>query len=178
MSRIYTQLGEDITKTKMALGYLLTLPRIAQVYYGTEVLISDAAKPGDHGLIRTDFPGGWNGDKVNAFTGEGLSKKQQEMQLFLKTVLNYRKSSEAIHQGKTVHFGPEKGVYALFRMVNDETVVVILNKNDKEFELDLTRFSEIGLQGKKVKNILTSETINWETSLKLNGKGIYLFTTK
>lgn len=178
MSRIYTQLGEDITKTKMALGYLLTLPRIAQVYYGTEVLISDAAKPGDHGLIRTDFPGGWNGDKVNAFTGEGLSKKQQEMQLFLKTVLNYRKSSKAIHQGKTVHFGPEKGVYALFRIINDETVVVILNKNDKEFELDLTRFNEIGLQGKKVKNILTSETINWETSLKLNGKGIYLFTTK
>ncbi len=67
MSRIYTQLNEDLNNTKMAIGYILTLPRIPQIYYGTEVLISDSAKPGDHGLIRTDFPGGWKGDKVNAF---------------------------------------------------------------------------------------------------------------
>ncbi|MBI9042524.1 glycoside hydrolase family 13 protein [Lutibacter sp.] len=178
MSRIYTQLGEDASKTKMALGYLLTLPRISQIYYGTEVLISDAAKPGDHGLIRTDFPGGWKGDKVNAFTGEGLSKNQAEMQSFLKNVLNYRKNSEAIHNGKTIHFGPEKGVYVLFRIKNDEIVTVILNKNQKEINLDLTRFIEIGLNGKKVKNINTSEEFTWNNSLKLNDKGIYILTTK
>ncbi|MCL4161878.1 UNVERIFIED_CONTAM: hypothetical protein GTU68_008970, partial [Idotea baltica] len=56
MSRIYTQLGEDLTKTKMAIATVLLLPRIPQIYYGTEVLISDIEKPGDHGLIRTDFP--------------------------------------------------------------------------------------------------------------------------
>ena len=129
MSRIFTQLNEDVVKTKMALGYLLALPRISQIYYGTEVLLNDTAKPGDHGLIRTDFPGGWKGDKVNAFTGKGLSKDQIEMQSFLKKVLNYRKNSEAIHTGKTIHFAPEKGVYVLFRMLNDEIVTVILNKN-------------------------------------------------
>ena len=26
--------------------------------------------PGDHGIIRTDFPGGWANDTVNAFTGK------------------------------------------------------------------------------------------------------------
>lgn len=178
MSRIYTQLGEDITKTKMALGYLLALPRISQIYYGTEILISDAAKPGDHGLIRTDFPGGWKDDKINAFTGEGLSKKQVEMQSFLKNVLNYRKNSEAIHSGKTIHFGPEKGVYVLFRVKNDEIVVVILNKNQKEINLDLTRFNEIGLNGKKVKDINTSEEFTWNNSLKLKEKGVLILSTK
>ena len=32
--------------------------RITQFYYGTEILMNDSAKPGDHGLIRSDFPGG------------------------------------------------------------------------------------------------------------------------
>ena len=178
MSRIFTQLKEDVVKTKMALGYLLALPRIAQVYYGTEILISDAAKPGDHGLIRTDFSGGWQGDKVNAFTGQGLSKDQKDMQSYLKKVLNYRKNSEAIHKGKTLHFAPDKGVYVLFRVLNDEVVTIILNKNDKPINLDLNRFEEVGLQGKQVKNIISEEIFFWENSLKLDKKGVIILTTK
>mgnify|MGYP003624427000 FL=1 len=178
MSRIFTQLKEDVVKTKMALGYLLALPRIAQVYYGTEILISDAAKPGDHGLIRTDFPGGWENDKTNAFTGKGLSVEQIEMQSYLKKVLNYRKNSEAIHKGKTLHFAPEKGIYVLFRVLNDEVVTIILNKNDKPINLDLNRFEEVGLQGKQVKNIISEEIFFWENSLKLDKKGVVILTTK
>jgi len=177
-SRIYTELGEDITKTKMALSYMLVLPRISQIYYGTEILMDDTAKPGDHGLIRTDFPGGWENDTVNAFTGEGLSTNQKEMQSFLKKVLNYRKNSEAIHKGKTIHFAPDNGIYVLFRILNDEIVTVILNKNEEAITLDLTRFNEIGLTGKKVKNIISNEEFNWENSLKINSKGVILLTTK
>ncbi|HKJ06745.1 MAG TPA: alpha-amylase family glycosyl hydrolase, partial [Flavobacteriaceae bacterium] len=59
MSRIHTQLKEDFTNTKMAIGYLSVLPRVVQFYYGTEILLNDSKKPGDHGLIRSDFPGGW-----------------------------------------------------------------------------------------------------------------------
>ena len=137
-SRVYTEFGEDVTKTKMALGYMLSLPRIPQIYYGTEILMDDTANPGDHGLIRTDFLGGWQEDTVNAFTGEGLSKDQKDMQSFLKKVLNYRKSSDAIHNGKTVHFAPDNGVYTLFRIMDDEVVAFILNKNESDL-LDLSK---------------------------------------
>ncbi|MFK5959247.1 MAG: glycoside hydrolase family 13 protein [Lutibacter sp.] len=178
MSRIYTQLGEDKVKTKMAIGYLLALPRIVQIYYGTEILMNDTAKPGDHGLIRSDFPGGWDNDKVNAFTGEGLSEDQKEMQSFLKKVLNYRKNSNAIHSGRTVHFAPETKVYVLFRILGDEIVAVILNKNEESINLDLTRFEEIGLQGKRVKNIITNKEFNWDKSLELKSRGIIMLTTK
>jgi glycosidase len=178
MSRIYTQLNEDLASSKMAVGYMLAMPRIAQIYYGTEILLSDAAKPGDHGLIRTDFPGGWANDKVNAFTGEGLSKDQLDMQQFLKKMLNYRKSSDAIHSGKTIHFAPKDGVYVLFRIKNNEIVTIILNKNNTPFSLDLTKFDEIGLKDKEVKNLISGEVINWDDSLELPNKGIYIFTTK
>ena len=83
MSRIYTELKGDIIQTKMALSTLLMLPRVPQIYYGTEILMQDFDKPGDHGLVRTDFPGGWAEDQVNAFSGEGLNKDQKDMQHYL-----------------------------------------------------------------------------------------------
>jgi len=177
-SRIFTELNEDVIKTKMALGYMLAMPRILQIYYGTEILMNDTEKPGDHGLIRSDFPGGFKGDKVNAFTGKGLSKDQKKMQSFTKRVLNYRKNSKAIHSGKTVHFAPENGVYVLFRIKDDEIVTVVLNKNEEEYKLDLSRFNEIDLNGKKVKNIVSGKDFIWNETLKLKSKGITILTTK
>ncbi|MDT8414182.1 MAG: glycoside hydrolase family 13 protein [Flavobacteriaceae bacterium] len=176
MDRIFTALLEDIPNTKMALSYLLSLPRVAQLYYGTEILLQNTAKPGDHGLIRTDFPGGWHGDAVNAFTGENLNPEQADMQSFLKKLLQYRKSSSALQNGKTLHFAPENGVYVLFRIAESETFVHIINKNEAPFTLDLTRFEEVGLEGKTLKNIITGASVVWNTELNLAQRGSYLFS--
>lgn len=178
MSRIYTQLKEDIPNTKMALSYLLVLPRIPQIYYGTEILMDDTENPGDHGLIRTEFPGGWEDSEANAFTGEGLTEEQQDMQSFLKTILNYRKNSDAIHNGKTIHFAPENEVYLISRISENEKVVLILNKNDESVDLDLERFQELGLQGLSMKNLISGEKIQWDKKLRLPERGAYFFTTK
>lgn len=178
MDRVYTQLNENVENTKMAVAYLALLPRIPQFYYGTEILMQNTAKPGDHGLIRTDFPGGWASDSTNAFTGEGLTSNQKEMQLFMSTLLNFRKNSETIHKGKTIHFAPENGVYVLFRILNDNFVTIILNKNEEPYQLNLSRFKEVGLDGKKLTNIFTGETLVWDNNLTLPKKGSYILTTK
>jgi glycosidase len=178
MSRIYTQLKGDLENTKMALSFYLMMPRIPQIYYGTEILMDDFDIPGDHGLIRTDFPGGWKGDAVNAFTGEGLKDDQKNMQFFLKKVLNFRKNTKAIHEGKTIHFAPYMGTYILFRIIDEEIVVLILNKNDKPIHLDLKRYSEIGLEGKLLKNVIYGEKLTWDTGINLTKRGVTLLTTK
>jgi glycosidase len=177
-SRLYTEVKEDISKAKMALGYMLMLPRIPQIYYGTEILMNDTAKPGDHGLIRTDFPGGFNGDKVNAFTKEGLSSDQIAMQDFVTKVLNYRKNSKAIKEGKTIHFAPLNGTYFLFRISDNETVVHIINKNNQPIAVDLSRFAEVGLDGKTLNNIVTGEDVNWIKTLELTKSGSLILSTK
>lgn len=177
-SRLFTEVKEDVVKAKMALSYMLVLPRIPQVYYGTEILMNDTAKPGDHGLIRTDFPGGFKGDKVNAFTGEGLSEAQKDMQSFVRTILNYRKNSAAIQDGKTIHFAPENGTYFLFRTKGEETVVHIINKNEKPISIDLKRFAEVGLKGKTLKNIVNGQNFIWDDSLQLTKKESIILTTK
>jgi glycosidase len=178
MDRIHTQMGEDMVLTQMALACVLTLPRIPQVYYGTEILMQNSAKPGDHGLIRTDFPGGWEGDSIDAFSGKGLREDQREMQEFSRALLQFRKSSKAIHSGKTTHFAPMDGIYVLFRSVNDETVVMIINKNQDPVSLDLERFEEMSLKGKTLINVINQDEILWSEKLELNSKGVLILATK
>jgi hypothetical protein len=100
------------------------------------------------------------------------------MQLYLKKLLNYRKNSKAIHNGKTIHFAPENGTYFLFRIKDDEIIAHIINKNDTPISVDLNRFSEVGLQGKTLKNIITNENLTWNKTMLLAKKGSVILTTK
>ena len=177
MSRVYTQFNKNLNKTKMALGLILTMPRIPQILYGTEILMHDSSKPGDHGLIRSDFPGGWKSDLINAFDQTGLSKQQIEMQEFLKKLLNFRKKSNTIIEGETIHFAPKNGVYLLARTYNGETTLIILNKNKSPYKLNLKRFLELNLSGRRLKNVISGEYIKWMDSITLNEGSLILTTT-
>ena len=178
MDRLYTQLGESVALTQMALAFILTTPRIPQVYYGTELLMENSAKPGDHGLIRSDFPGGWEGDLRNGFIGAGLTSQEKEMQLFLRKILKFRQRSPAIHKGETLHFVPEAGVYILARSLKNETVVLVLNKNEGPVTVLLSRYAELGLSGKPMNEILSGKTVIWSGSLTLKEPGAYIYTTE
>ena len=100
------------------------------------------------------------------------------MQSFLKKVLNYRKTSAAIHDGETKHFAPYKGTYFLYRTKGDETVVHILNKNKEPIEIDLEYHEEMELAGKTLKNVITGETMVWGHRMKLDERGSLILTTK
>ncbi|MBL7739391.1 MAG: glycoside hydrolase family 13 protein [Chitinophagaceae bacterium] len=165
MDRLFTQLKNKTDLMQMALTYLLTIRGIPQLYYGTEVLIENTAKPGDHGLIRTDFPGGWKDDTANGFTGAGLSADQLRMQSFLKKLLNWRKSKKVIHDGNTLHFGPQKGVYVYFRYDKTDTVMVILNKNAEETTINTSRFAEMIRDKRSGTDVLTGQTISLEKAI-------------
>lgn len=178
MSRIFTQLDEDIELTKIALTYLLTIRGIPQIYYGTEILMDDSAKPGDHGLIRTDFPGGWTGDKVNGFTGEGLSKDQKEMQVFMQKLMKWRKKNPVIHHGKTLHFTPHDGTYVYFRYDDSKKVMIIINKNDYAAKLGLNRFDEILDRDNRLVNILSGAEHNIYDALSVHAKSASVFEVK
>ncbi|HSO87410.1 MAG TPA: glycoside hydrolase family 13 protein [Draconibacterium sp.] len=157
MSRFYVQVGEDIDLLKLGVAFFLTARGIPQIYYGTEVLMRHDGD--EHGNIRADFPGGWQGDKVNAITGEGLSAEKKEMQEYLVRIQNWRKGKPVIHYGKLMHFVPENGIYTYFRYNNDEVVMIILNSNESEKKVDTKRFTEITNGYQKGKEIITSKEI-------------------
>ena len=178
MDRAFTQLSEKGNLIEMALAMLVILPRVPQIYYGTEILMENSDKPHDHGRIRTEFPGGWENDQVNAFTGKGLNSDQTNMQKYIARLLNYRKNSEAIHKGTLIHFAPSEGIYLIYREYKEEQLVLILNKNTTKKTRQLERFRELNLEGKKLQNIVNKTTIHWEDKIELNYSGAYLFTTK
>lgn len=164
MSRIHAQLKENVQKTKIAMVYFATTRGIPQFYYGTEILMAD--KTGDHGEIRSDLPGGWEGDKVSAMTGEGLTQEQKDFKEYLRNILNWRKNVDVIHSGKTVHYAPLKeDIYVYGRYNENDMVMVAMNKSKLPIELDFSRFAN-ELNGRtKAKEITTGKQI--DTSSKV-----------
>jgi neopullulanase len=143
LPRIYSALHEDDALFRMAMAYVLTAPRIPQFYAGTEVLMTSTTGRRDDASYRRDFPGGWAGDTVNAFTGAGLTPKQLAAQAFLKKLLNWRKGQSVIHHGKTMQFGPEQNTYVFFRYDGSKKVMVAFNKNHNDTPLATARFQEM-----------------------------------
>ena len=173
MSRIYTQLNENYEHFKMAMVLMATMRGIPQIYYGTEILMTNPNSD-SHGEIRSDFPGGFPNINSNAQTSGGLTAKQKEAQVFVKKLLNYRKSNTVLHDGKLTQFAPENGIYVYFRHSEAGKVMVILNKNTNDTNLDLNRFREILPEGTVAKNVITDENITLEASLKLKAESAYM----
>jgi glycosidase len=157
MSRFYVQVGEDVDLLKMGIAFFLTTRGIPQLYYGTEVLMRHDG--GEHGDIRADFPGGWEGDKVNAFTGEGLSDAAKDMQKYVAKIQNWRKNAGVIHHGKLMHFVPQDATYTYFRYTDDKAVMVVLNKNEEERTIETNRFEEVISGYTSGKEIISGKTI-------------------
>jgi glycosidase len=156
MTRFYLSVGKDIHKFKMGLVFLLTTRGIPQLYYGTELLADGDG--GYHPNIRKDFPGGWPGDSVSAFTTEGLTNEQKETLEFLKKLLNWRKHQTVLQQGKLTHYIPEDNVYVYFRHSQDKRIMVILNANTTDKEISLERFAENLDHAQQLKDILTGQS--------------------
>ncbi|MFO7979168.1 MAG: glycoside hydrolase family 13 protein [Bacteroidales bacterium] len=139
--RFLTRVGGDVDKLKMALALIFTTRGIPSVYTGTELLF-EAFEHDGHGVMRRGFPGGWPGDPINAFTTEGRTPEQNEMVDYITQLLTWRQQKQVLHNGWLVHFVPDDNIYVYFRVNEDETVMVILNNNEQEKTLDMSRFSD------------------------------------
>lgn len=167
LARLYSVVGEDFDKYKMDLVFVMTMPRIPQFYTGDEILMTSTVGERDDSSYRRDFPGGWAGDKVNAFTGAGLTPRQREAQEFVRKLVNWRKTQPVIHHGKLMHFGPEDDAYVWFRYDDHDKVMVALNASAKETRLATGRFQEM-LQGvPSGVDVLTGKTYALSTELVL-----------
>ena len=170
MARFYTQVNNDLDLFKMGIVYYSTMRGIPQFYYGTEILMNSDENPGDHGLIRTEFPGGWPDHSKNAFTGDGLSFKEQQTQSFFKEILNWRKDNEVIHNGKLIQFAPKNEIYSFFRILDDKMVWVIFNRNDSSKKLNTARFKELIADKKIGYDVLNKKRISISNHIILEKK--------
>ena len=169
MSRIHTQLGHDASLTKMATVFFATTRGIPQYFYGSEVLMDNPGTD-SHGIIRSEFPGGWKDHRVSAITGKGLSKAKADMQSFTRKLLNWRKTAKVIHQGTLTHYAPKDGVYVYFRHDKKSKVMVVMNKNNQSVLVDPAAFPTM-LKGVNTgADIISGEKVGLGREFKVNAK--------
>jgi glycosidase len=173
LDRIYSIIGEDFSKYKMAMNWLLTLRGIPQLYYGTEILMKNFKNPTD-AEVRKDFPGGWKEDGVNKFTKEGRTSQEQEAFVYLSTLANFRKTSSAITKGKLMQYVPKDGLYLYFRYDNSQTIMVISNTGDKSIRPDWNYYSERMNGFKQAKDVVSGKNISLD-GFEINPKESFVF---
>ena len=144
--------GKDTLALKQALALLMTVRRIPQLYYGTEILMNGTKEVTD-GNVRKDFPGGFPGDKRNAFTKEGRTRAENNMFNWLSRLLHWRNGNETIIRGYQTQFIPYNGIYVVTRRWHRNTVMTILNGTSKEAVLEVARYAELFEDGQDVSRV-------------------------
>lgn len=155
---------------QLGLTLLSTVRGIPQLYYGTEVGMRGDKNKGGDADIRRDFPGGWKSDPQNAFNVSAQTPEQKEFYQFTRKMLNWRKSKEVIHTGKTKNYIPQDDVFVYFRYNGQESVMVVLNNNESEQKIDLARFAE-SLNGfSKGREIISGKEVSLQNSFTVPAK--------
>ena len=158
--------GKDSTALKQAYALLLTMKRIPQLYYGTEILMNGTKEKTD-GNVRQDFSGGFPGDKVNKFTNEGRTKAENAMFDWTSRLLHWRQNNDVIINGSQTQFIPQHGVYVLARQHNGKTVLTILNGKKADNQVDVARYAEVIGSHTTATDVLTGATVDLTKNIPL-----------
>jgi neopullulanase len=176
LNRFYSVVGEDTTKYKMGLAWLLTFRGIPELYYGDEILMTGFTNP--DGNVRRDFAGGWPGDSSNKFTKAGRTSKEESIFEYIKRFANFRKNSSAITTGKLMQYVPADGVYVYFRYDEKQTIMCVMNTKNESSTIDIARFADMTKDYKKAYDVATGVTFNLEPTLTVGGKYLLVMDLK
>lgn len=155
---------------RQALTLLLTLRGIPQVYYGDELAMWADKSKGD-GALRQNFPGGFPGDSINAFTGDHLTPLMNGTLDFARRMLNWRKGNVAVQHGTFHHFAVKDGVYVYSREYQGHTVTVLLNGTDAPASVDVSRYAEV-LPASTATDIVSDRRISLDGCLQMGVRGV------
>jgi len=135
--RFMSEKGATIAGLKLANAFVLTTRGVPQLYYGDEIAMEGPDEP----TTRGDFPGGFPGDKRDAFTAEGRTKEEQELFEFIKRLITLRRELEPLQTGALVNLYVAEQQYAYARTLRSGRVVVVFNNdnNAAQFEFEVLR---------------------------------------
>lgn len=167
--RIMYHVNGDVARFKLALITLLMTRGIPQILYGTEIGMKGGP---DHGRLRTDFPGGFPGDKRDAFTEEGRTEQENDIFNFTKQLLQIRKKYKPLQTGSLIHFKPTNEVYVYFRMLKNEQIMVIINHNKEKQQVNLIPFARHLVNVVRLREVMTGKEFDLSGKKELEVDGM------
>ncbi len=171
-ARLGDVVGKNPNRVKIAMAMMATMRGYPQIFAGDELMFvsSNLRDAGDHGGLRVDFPGGWEGDEMDLFTAEGRAKAAKntdglavpqgqaaDLFDFTSRLFQWRKTKDVIHNGKTLHFMTRDNTYGYFRYDDDEVVFVYINNSLEPKNVPWTYYKEISEGLKGGVNVMTGE---------------------
>lgn len=165
--------GRDTTALKQAMAILLTVKRIPQLYYGTEILMNGTKEKTD-GYVRKDFPGGFPGDDHNAFTAGGRTPEENAMFTWLSRLLHWRQGNDVITKGSQTQFIPYNGVYVIARRYNGRTVMTVVNGTGRTTVFAVKRYAEVIGHNTEAKDVLTDRTVSLTDDTQLEPRKVMI----
>ncbi|MGI9067335.1 MAG: alpha-amylase family glycosyl hydrolase [Pyrinomonadaceae bacterium] len=154
--------GASLEGAMLHTAFTLSVRGVPQLYYGEEIAMEGKEDPDN----RRDFPGGWAGDPHNAFTTQGRTAKEQRMYEWTRTWIALRREHSALRNGSLIDLFYDDDAYVFARRDKTETVIIAINRADKEKKLTLPAGS-IGLRDGAG---LTSLMGRFEGTQVLNGQ--------
>jgi glycosidase len=144
--RFLTEAGGSVPKLKLALGLLVTLRGMPQIYSGDEIGMPGGADPDD----RRDFPGGFAGDAHNAFTKADRTATEESIFAWTSGLLALRAAYPALQTGSEQNLFADEDVFAFVRTPEDagcssdhspdplkERLLIVVNKAPQSKILEL-----------------------------------------
>jgi len=132
-TRFFTEANDSIPRLKLALGLVITLRGMPQIYAGDEIGMTGDKDPDN----RHDFPGGFAGDPQNAFTKAGRTPSEEEIFEWTSGLLALRAAHPVLNTGMEQNLFADQDVFAFVRSRDGagcaadhskERILIVVNK--------------------------------------------------
>jgi glycosidase len=141
-TRFFTDVNGSVTTLKLALGLVITLRGMPQIYSGDEIGMTGEKDPDN----RHDFPGGFVGDPHNAFTKAGRSAKEEELFAWTSGLLSLRSAHPVLQTGMEQNLFADQDVFVFVRSPDGtgcaadhstERIMIVVNKAQRSRVLQI-----------------------------------------
>ncbi|MCL4278708.1 MAG: alpha-glucosidase C-terminal domain-containing protein, partial [Ignavibacteriaceae bacterium] len=110
-------------KLKLHLAYILTIPGVPVIYYGDEIGMTGASDPDNRRMMRFD---------------NDLNEYEKQTFKDVSKIIHSRSDHSSLRYGDFLTLQADKNIYAYLRSDLNERILVILNKSEKEQQVNLT----------------------------------------
>ena len=111
--------------------------------------------------------------KVTTLSGRSLIATKAKG--FMKSLLNWRKSSDAIGKGKLIHYPVTDGMYIYFRKHERDLVMVAVNNLDHAKYLEPDLYKDVIGGNKKAIEILSGNSYSLRKRISIDPKSAKIF---
>ena len=129
--RFMSEKRATIQGLKLANAFLLTTRGVPQLYYGDEIAMTGEDEP----RTRKDFPGGFPGDRRNAFSKDGRTREEQEVFAYVQKLIRLRRQLEPLRRGSLINLYVSDQQYAYARGSKAGVVIMVFNNAEKSAEM-------------------------------------------